>query len=114
MHRGLTEDQAIAQHAREAMIEQGMLNLSCMESLISASTRIQNLKRDRCAILAQDVNLEHIDLMLGETELEMEQRIDQRFGKKAHDSDFTDWPESMEQNKRPKQDFSTPKRVKFH
>lgn len=65
----LTEEEAIAHQVRELMKEQGYLNLTCMESLFSTSIRAQSLKLHKCAMLAQDVNLEEIDLMIEDERL---------------------------------------------
>jgi hypothetical protein len=60
------EDLAIQRLVRESVLENGHINLVCMEGLITNATKTANLRRDQCALLTQQVNHEIVELSIAE------------------------------------------------
>jgi hypothetical protein len=60
------EEYTIHQIAREAIRENAHMNLTCMEGLKTNATKVANVKRDRLALITQQVNLDAVDMMIAE------------------------------------------------
>lgn len=62
----LNERDAMRETARQMAIEQGSLNLLGIEGLITTAYNVQQLRRDLCALLAQQVNYDAVDMVIAE------------------------------------------------
>jgi hypothetical protein len=60
------EDAAIRQLVRETALENANVNIICMEALLTNATKSANLKRDKCALVTQQVNYDVIEMSIAE------------------------------------------------
>jgi hypothetical protein len=102
------EDIAICWVAKEASLENAHMNLVCMEGLITNATKAANLKRDRCALVAQQAN--HAVLEMGISEENAQNRFaDDTIDFASRPLGFWDEPPKEERFVRPT--FSPPRRT---
>lgn len=69
------QPEVVREVALESARENIGLNLICMEGLSTNALRIAQWKRDKCALLAQQVNLEIVDLFVADEQMKKRNTI---------------------------------------
>ena len=62
----VTEAEAMRETARLTALEQADLNILGLEGLLQTAYQAQQLKKDLCTLLAQQVNFDAVDLVIAE------------------------------------------------
>jgi hypothetical protein len=78
----MEEDLAIQRVVRESVLENARMNILCMEGLITNAAKAANLKRDRCALVTQQVNYEVVEMSMAE------ENVHNRFTEDEHELSF--------------------------